>query len=131
LTDAYGRPLPADDPLFPLARAVARALTKAGFTLHHCAQSHPLYRLGGVCLLLPVARDHDTDRRGGVVVSWTTHRLLSLDWDQWQEHEGVQGAMKAALSKVLDALGFEVRPFGSGGAWIVTGARSGEKAPGR
>ena len=48
LADAYGRPLPADDPLAPLARDIARALTEAGFTLHHCAQSHPLYRLGRV-----------------------------------------------------------------------------------
>ena len=55
LADAYGRPLPADDPLAPLARDIARALTEAGFALHHCAQSHPRYRLGGVCLV-PVAR---------------------------------------------------------------------------
>ena len=64
LADAHGRPLPADDLLAPLARYIARALTEAGFTLHHCAQSHPLYRLGGVCLV-PVARGHDPDGRGG------------------------------------------------------------------
>ena len=62
LADAYGRPLPASDPLAPLARDIARTLTEAGFTLHHCAQNHPLYRLGGVCLV-PVARGHDP---GGV-----------------------------------------------------------------
>jgi len=28
-------------------------------------------------------------------------------------------------SQVLDALGFEVSPFGLGGAWIVTGRRAG------
>ena len=33
-------------------------------TLHDCAQSHPLYRLGGVCLV-PVTRGHDPDGRGG------------------------------------------------------------------
>ena|SRR5947208_2124974 len=54
LADAYGRPLRDDDPLKPLATEVARALTEAGLTLHHCARHHPLYRLGGVCLL-PVA----------------------------------------------------------------------------
>jgi len=48
LADAYGRPLHADDPLRPLAADVARELTEAGFTMHHCAQHHPLYRLGGV-----------------------------------------------------------------------------------
>jgi hypothetical protein len=46
LADGYGRQLPADDPLAPLAGELARALTEAGFTLHHCAQHHPLYRLG-------------------------------------------------------------------------------------
>jgi hypothetical protein len=127
LGDAYGRPLPADDPLAPLARNIARALTEAGFTLHHCAQSHPLYRLGGVCLL-PVARGHDPDGRGGVVVSWTTHDLLSLDWGRWREYQGAHDAMNAALSEVLDALGFEVSPFGLGGAWIVTGRRAGWEA---
>jgi hypothetical protein len=48
LADAYGRPLHADDPLRPLAADVARALTEAGLTMHHCAQHHLLYRLGGV-----------------------------------------------------------------------------------
>jgi hypothetical protein len=64
LGDAYGRPLSASDPLASLARDIARALTETGFTLHRCAQSHPLYRLGGVCLV-PVARGHDPDGRGG------------------------------------------------------------------
>jgi hypothetical protein len=54
LTASSGGPLPARDPLCPLAHAIARALTEAGFTLHHCARHHPRYRLGGVCLL-PVA----------------------------------------------------------------------------
>ena len=36
--------------------------------------------------------------------------------------------MNGALSEVLDALGFEVSPFGSGGAWIVTGRRAGREA---
>jgi hypothetical protein len=120
LCDSYGRPLPADDPLAPLAHDVARALTEAGFTLHHCAQGHPLNRLGGVCLL-PVARGHDPGGRGGVVVSWTTHDLLSLDWDRWSEYHGAHEVMNGALAQVLDALGYQVWPFGLGGAWIVTG----------
>ncbi len=36
------------DPLAPLARDIARSMTEAGLTIHHCAQYHPLYRLGGV-----------------------------------------------------------------------------------
>ncbi len=67
LADGYGRQLPAHDPLTPLAREVARALTEAGFTLRGCAPNHPLYRLGGVCLL-PVALGHDPSGRGG---SWS------------------------------------------------------------
>ena len=128
LCDSYGRPLPADDPLAPLAHDVARALTEAGFTLHRCAQHSPLYRLGGVCLL-PVARGHDPGGRGGGVGSWTTHDLLSLDWDRWNEYHGVHGVMNSALTQVLDALGYQVWPFGLGGAWIVTGRQGcGEEA---
>jgi hypothetical protein len=129
LTDAYGRPLRDDDPLRPLAADVARALTKAGLTLHHCAQHHPLYRLGGVCLL-PVVPSHDPDGRGGIVVSWTTHNLLSLDWGRWAAYHGTQDVMNGALSEVLDLLGFQVSPFGVGGAWIVTGRKPGGREPG-
>jgi hypothetical protein len=129
LADAYGRPLRDDDPLRPLAADVARALTEAGFTLHHCAQHHPLYRLGGVCLLPVVAR-HGPDGRGGVVVSWTTHNLLSLDWGRWVACHRTQGVMNGALSEVLDGLGFQVSPFGVGGAWIVTGRKPGGREPG-
>jgi hypothetical protein len=31
--------------------------------------------------------------------------------------------MNDALAQVLDALGYQVTPFGSGGAWIVTGRK--------
>jgi hypothetical protein len=128
--NGYGRPLLAGDPLAPLARDVARALTEAGFTLHHCAHGHPLYRLGGVCLL-PIARSHDPKGRGGVVVSWTTHDLLSLDWDRWNEYHSTQEIMNSALAEVLDALRYERWPFGSGGAWIVTGRLPGRLRAGR
>jgi len=36
--------------------------------------------------------------------------------------------MNGALAQVLDALGYQVRPFGLGGAWIVTGRACGERA---
>ena len=119
LTDGSGGPLPAEDPLRPLACAVARALTEAGFTLHHCARHHPRHRLGGVCLL-PVAAGHGPGSKAGVVVSWTTHDLLSLDWCRWPEYHGTQQVMNGALGQVLGVLGFQVAPFGSGGAHIVT-----------
>jgi hypothetical protein len=130
LADEYGRPLRDDDPLRPLASDVARALTEAGFTLHHCAQDHPLYRLGGVCLL-PVAPGHDPDGRGGVVVSWTTHDLLSLDWGRWLAYHGNQDVMNGAPFEVLGGLGFQVSPFGVGGAWIVIGRKPAGRETGR
>jgi hypothetical protein len=129
LADAYGRPLRDDDPLRPLASDVARALTETGFALHHCVQRHPLYRFGEVCLL-PVAAGHDPDGRGRGVVFWTTYNLLSLDWGRWLAYHGTQNVMNGALSEVLDALGFQVSPFGVGGAWIVTGRKPGRQETG-
>jgi hypothetical protein len=120
LTDGYGCGLADSNPLAPLARRIARDLVEAGFTLHHCVQHHPLYRLGGVCVL-PVASGQDPNGRGGVVVCQTTHDLLSLDWDRWTEYHGAHEVMNGALAQVLDALGYQVWPFGLGGAWIVTG----------
>jgi hypothetical protein len=122
LSDSYGHPLSAGDPLYPLARDIAHSLTEAGFTLHHCARHQPLCRLGGVCLL-PVVGSYDPDSAGGVVVSWTTHNLLSLDWDRWDQHHDIQEVMNGALAEVLDALRFQVSPFGAGGASIVTSCR--------
>jgi hypothetical protein len=130
LGDGFVRPMTADDPLVSLARDVAHALTEAGFTLHHCNPGHPLYRLGGVCLLL-VARGYDPNGTGGVVVSWTTHNLLSLDWDRWNEYRGTQEVMNSALAEVLDVLGYARSPFGQGGAWIVTGRLAGQFEAGR
>ena len=124
LADSRGCSLRADDPLMPLACALAESLTEAGFTLHHCLRSHPLCRLGGVCLL-PVPRSLDPGGHGGVVVSWTTHDLLGRDWDRWGEYRDVIEAMSHALAMVLDAHEYEVQPFGSGGASLVTSSRSG------
>jgi hypothetical protein len=124
LADAYGLPLDAGDPLAPLAADIAQALTEAGFTLHHCDRSDPLCRLGGVCLV-SVARIHDPDGHGGVVVLWTVHDLSSLDWGRWREYQGTLGLMNGALAEVLETLGFEAEPFGQGGAWIVTGRGAG------
>jgi hypothetical protein len=51
LVSIDGCRLTDSDPLAPLARDIARSLTEAGLTVHHCAQHDPLYRLGGVCVL--------------------------------------------------------------------------------
>ena len=116
---------PADsDPLAPLARDIARSMTEAGLTVHHCAQHDPLYRLGGLCLLAVPAESgtsHD-----GVAVSWTVHNLLRLDWDRYGTYTNTQQTMNTALGGVLRAFGYLVTPFGSGGAWLVTGRRGTE-----
>jgi hypothetical protein len=122
LADGLGHPLPAGDPNAPLARDVAAALTEAGFTLHDCAPHHPQYRLGGVCLL-PIPARHNPEGQGGIAVSWTTHNLLTLDWDRGREHHDTQQAMNRALASVLKALGYQVGPFGVGGACLVTEPR--------
>jgi hypothetical protein len=110
------------DPLAPLARDIARSMTEAGLTVHYCAQHDPLYRLGGVCLLA-VPAESGTGH-GGIAVSWAVHNLLRLDWDRYGTYTSTQQAMNAALGWVLHP----VTPFGSGGAWLVTGRRETEAA---
>jgi hypothetical protein len=82
-----------------------------------------------VCLLA-VVPGHDPDGRGGVVVSWTTHDLLSLDWGRWLTYHSTQDVMNGALLEVLGGLGFQVSPFGVGGAWIVAGRKPGRQEAG-
>jgi hypothetical protein len=120
LVSIDGCRLEDSDPLAPLARDIARCMTEAGLTVHRCAQHEPLYRLGGVCLLA-VPAESGTGY-GGIAVSWTVHNLLP-DWDRYGTYTGTQQAMNAALGGVLRAFGYPVTPFGSGGAWLVTGRR--------
>ena len=107
------------DPLAPLARRIARSVTEAGLPVHHCPRHHPLCWLGGVCLLAVPAGL--ADGRAGIAVSWTAHRLLLLDWDRYGTCTGTQQAMNTAPGGVLRAFGYLVTPYGSGGAWLVTG----------
>ena len=74
LVSIHGCRLVDSDPLAPLARDIARSMTEAGLTVHHCAQHGPLHRFGGVCLL-PVPAESGTGR-SGIAVSWTAHNLL-------------------------------------------------------
>jgi hypothetical protein len=106
----------------PLARDLARSLTEAGLSLHHCATRDPLHRLGGVCSL-PVPAGAGTGQ-GGISVSWTTHDLLSRDQRRYRTYQDAHQAMNAALGRVLTAFGYQLAPFGSGGAWLVTGRPS-------
>ena len=129
LVTAYGCHLAGSDPLAPFARAIARSMTEAGLTVHRCAPYDPLYRLGGICLL-PVSAGPDAGR-AGVVVSWSTHSLLLLDWDRYGTHVGIHQAINNAIGGILRAFGYETEPFGSGGAWLVTGRRHQDQGAGR
>jgi hypothetical protein len=122
LASSRGCPLTGAGPMAPLARNLARSLTEAGFTLHHCAGHDPLYRLGEVCLL-PVPAGTGTGQ-GGISVSWTTHDLLLHDRRRHRTYRDTHLAMNAALGRVLTALGYQLAPVGSGGAWLATGRRS-------
>jgi hypothetical protein len=124
LASIGGCRLADSDPLAPLARDIARSMTEAALTVHHYAQHDPLYRLGGVCLLA-VPAESGTGY-GGIAVSWTVHNLLLPDRDRHGTYTGTQQSMNAALGGVLRAFGYPVTPFGSGGAWLVTGRRETE-----
>jgi hypothetical protein len=124
LASTGGYRLADSDPLAPLARDIARSMTEAALTVHHCAQHDPLYRLGGVCLLA-VPAESGTGH-GGIAVSWTVHNLLLPDRDRHGTYTGTQQAMNAALGGVLRAFGYMVAPFRSGGRWLVTGRRGTE-----
>ena len=129
LVSIDGCHLADNDPLAPLARDIARSVTEAGLPLHHCPRHHPLHRLGGVCVLaVPPGL---ADGRAGITVSWTPHNLLLLDWDRYGTYTGTQQAMNTALGGVLRAFGYLVTPFGSGGAWLVTGHRDDDPGAGR
>jgi hypothetical protein len=124
LVSIDGCRLADSNPLAPLARDIACSMTETGLTVHHCAQHDLLYRLGGVCLLAVPAESGTCS--SGVAVSWTAHNLLLLDWDRYGTYAGTQQAMNTALGGVLRAFGYPIAPFGSGGAWLVTGRRETE-----
>jgi hypothetical protein len=128
LTDAQGAPLAVAAAPGPLAREIARALVEAGFTLHRCSTWDPLQRLGGVCVV-PVPAAPDLVGAGGVVVCWTAH-LLALDLGRARTWDATREIMNTALAEILCALGYAIRPFGSGGACIATGSRARDEVAG-
>jgi len=54
--------------------------------------------------------------------------MLALDWERGREHQGTRQTMNRALANVLTALGYQVRPFGTGGASLVTGSSRSSRA---
>ena len=123
LVSIDGCRLADSDPLAPLARDIARSLIEAGLTMHHCAQHDPLYRLGGVCLLA-VPAESGTGTRDRRVLDRA--QPAGAGWARYGTYAGTQQAMNTALGGVLRAFGYPVTPFGSGGAWLVTGRRGTE-----
>lgn len=129
LVSVDGCRLTGHDPHAPLARAIARSLTEAGLPVHRCARHDPRHRLGGACVM--ATGPGLNDGRGGVMVSWTTHRLLSVNWDSYRLHRGTRDAMNEVIGGILGIFGFEAGPFGSGGAWLVTGRHGQDPGAGR
>ena len=80
--------------------------------------------------LLPVPTEARTCQ-SGISVSRTTHDLLSHDQRRYRTYRDTHRAMNAALGRVLTAFGYQLAPFGSGGAWLVTGRRSRERRAGQ
>lgn len=122
LLNSYRYRLGGADPLASLAHDIARSLTEAGLPLHHCATHDPLYRLGGICLLA-IPAEAGTGQ-SGISVSWTTHDLLLRDPCRYGTYRDIHQAMNVALRSILTAFGYQVVPFGSGGAWLVIGRRT-------
>ena len=120
LVTADGYRLAVSDPLAPLARAIARALTEAGLPLHRCARHDPRYRLGGLPAAGP-GRTGGSPRRDRGVVDHAHPDVAGLG--QVRHLHGTQQAMNTAIGGILRAFGYPAEPFGSGGAWLVTGHR--------
>jgi len=121
LASIDGCRLADSDPLAPLVRDIARSMTQAGLTVHHRARRYPRYRFGGVCVL--VVPPGLADGRARIAVSWTPHNLIVLHRDRYGTCTGTERAVNTALGGVLRAFGYLVTPFGSVGAWLVTGRR--------
>ena len=59
------------------------------------------------------------------------YHLLRLDLDRCGTPTGNQQAMNTAIGGTLRAFGYPPGPFGSGGAWPVTGRRGQDPGAGR
>lgn len=102
------------DPLTTLVVEVAAALVEAGLPLHDAgaAQSG-----GGVCLV----PDQDAT---GLLVSWRPHDRMSLQQVRGATADAaVQQLMNAAITDVLEQLGFVVQPVGDTRCALVTALR--------
>ena len=70
-------------------------------------------------------------RAASGLVTADGYHLLRLDLDRCGTHTGNQQAMNTAIGCNLRAFGSPPGPFGSGGAWPVTGRRGQDPGAGR
>ena len=114
LSDGYHMPLPPPgvEPFADLARALARDLIAAGFTIDDCAAKAPG---GGVCLT-------PASNAQGVIVTWTQHDAAEAALG-WSHASALQEQMNFTLADVLSTIGYPVQDFGQATAHIVTGLR--------
>ena len=113
---------PDHGPLRAIAEAAELAQAASGLvSIDGC-------RLADSDPLAPLARDIacSITAVGLTVYHCAQHDPLLLDWDRYGTYTGTQQAMNTALGGVLRAFGYPVTPFGSGGAWLVTGRRETE-----
>jgi hypothetical protein len=102
------------DPLTTLVVEVAAALVEAGLPLHDASATQSG---GGVCLV----PDHDAT---GLLVSWRPHDRMSLQQVRGATaDEAVQQLMNAAITDVLEQLGFVVEAVGDTRCALVTALR--------
>ncbi len=102
------------DPLTTLVVEVAAALVEAGLPLHDAGATQSG---GGVCLV----PDQDA---GGLLVSWRPHDRMSLQQVRGATADAaVQQLMNAAITDVLEQLGFVVEPVGDTRCALVTALR--------
>ncbi len=111
LSDGWGHRLSAGDPMARLVTSLTRSLVEAGLEIHDCVGKA---RTGGVCLT-------PTNRRAGVIVTWTTHDALCVDPQRYGDGQAAREVMNYALCDTLVALGWDVREYGPAGANLVIG----------
>jgi hypothetical protein len=111
------------------ARDVARSLTEAGLTLHHCDRYDLPSLLGGVCLM-PVPAEFRT-YRSGIAVSRPTRNSLLPGWYRHGTCRRACQPVNAAPGGVPGRFGFRVQHPGTDGAWLAADHRAQKTGAGR
>ena len=117
----------SDRPAAPLARDIARSMTEAGLPLHHCASI--TRATGSAAYACCYRQDRPMAVPGSRCRGPRTACLLDLD--RYGTCTGTRQAMNTAIGGNLRAFGYPPGPFGSGGAWLVTGHREQDPGAGR